>query len=226
MKRFSIAIVVVLFVFTNSSLFAQQAVSKTYRVSYKTVTEFEPLVRAILSNRGTLEISVGLNLMVVRDNPANLADIDSLFFYYDQPAEQFLVNIYLLLGSNDEKAVNSPDSVLIHELLDPLFSFTKYEELDKAYLRTEEKLATTFDLADGQFNVSFDMDYIRADSPLVRLRTFALSESIRQITGVIMRPVYVSSVEMPENQLQLFAAVRHEGSGKTLILLVSASRVE
>lgn len=225
MKRISIAIVAVLLVLTNSSLFAQQ-VSKTYRVSYKTVTEFEPLVRAILSNRGELEISVGLNLMVVRDNPANLADIDSLFFYYDQPAQQFLVNIYLLLGSNDDKAVSSPDSVLIHELLDPLFSFTKYEELDKAYLRTEEKLATTFDLAEGQFNVSFDMDYIRSDSPLVRFRSFALSESIRQITGVIMRPVYVSSIEMPESQLQLFTAVRHEGSGKTLILLVSASRIQ
>ena len=225
MKKFSLALVIVLLVLPSSSLFAQQ-VSKTYKVSYKTVMEFEPLVRAILSNRGVVQISEVLNLMVVTDNPVNLVQVDSLFAQYDQPAQQFLVNIYLLLGSNDENAVSSPDSVLIHQMLDPLLTFSKYEELDKAYLRTEEKLATSFDLAEGQFNVAFDIDYIQADTSIVRFRSFALSESVRQITGIIMRPVYVSSIEMPENQLQLFVAVKLESSKKTLVVLVSASRVQ
>lgn len=229
MKKCTDILIIVLIVLTGSTLFAQQAeqpVSKTYRVMYKTVREFEPLVRAMLSNRGEIEISEKLNLMVVRDRQASLAQIDSLFLRYDKPAQQFFVKIYLLLGSNDMKAVSSPDSTALRVLLDPLFSFARYEELDKAFIRTEEKVATTFDLAEGQFSVSLEVDYIPdADSP-IRFRRFEVNELIRDISGKTLKPVYMSSAEVKENVQQVFVAVKHEGTGKTLIIVVSASRVQ
>ncbi len=209
-------------------VFAQQAdepVSRTYPIRFKTVQEFQPLVQALLSNRGQIEASEGLNMFVVRDLPVNLDQVDSLFTHFDRPTQQFMVEIHLLLGSDDPEALSAPDSMQVHELLDPLYYFSKYEELDRAYIRTEENILTTFYFAAGQFNAALQVDYIAGANQPIRFRQFMLNESVRDISGLFLRPVYLSSGEIAENVKQIFAAVKHQQTGKTLIIAVTAHRI-
>ena len=220
--------VILLFVFLSVPSFAQQdeePVNKTYRIRFKTVQEFEPLVRSMLSNRGQIQTSGDLNVIVVFDRPAFLAQIDSLFYYFDVPAQQFMISIWLLLGSNDDKAQSVPDSTAIHEMLDSLYFYSKYEELDRVYIRTEEKIVTSFDLAEGQFNISLQVDYIPGAAAPVRFRQFILNELVRDISGTFLKQIYTSSGELREDDSQVFAAIKHETTGKTLILIVTASRI-
>ena len=228
MKRFIPYIFMMLSLCLSAASFAQQEeepVSKTFRIRFKTVKEFEPLVKAILSNRGQVKSSEALNIMVVIDRPSYLAQITSLLSEFDQPAQQFMIEIQLLLGSDDPKAQTVPDSMAIYELLNPPYFYTKYEELDRVLIRTEAKSLTSFDLAKGQFSIILEVDYIPdAESP-VRFRQLILSEYVHDISGKYVKPVYASSAELKEDTKEVFAAVKHEGTGKTLILIVTARRI-
>lgn len=228
MKRFIPYIFVMLSLCLSAPLFAQQEeepVSKTFRIRFKTVKEFEPLVKAILSNRGQVKSSEELNIMVIVDRPSYLAQITSLLSEFDQPAQQFMIEIQLLLGSDDPKAQTVPDSAAIYELLNPPYFYTKYEELDRVLIRTEAKSLTSFDLAEGQFSIVLDVDYIPDAELPVRFRQFTLSEYVRDISGKYTKPVYTSSAELKEDIKAVFAAIKHEGTGKTLILTVTARRI-
>ena len=228
MKHFLLYIFIMTSLFLGAPSFAQQEeepVSKTFRIRFKTVKEFEPLVKAILSNRGQLKSSEALNMMVVVDRPSYLARITNLLSEFDKPAQQFIIEIQLLLGSDDPKAKTVPDTTAIHELLDPLYTYSKYEELDKVYIRTEEKSLTLFDLSEGQFSIIFEVDYIPGTETPVRFRQFTLSEYLHDISGKYARPVYTSSAELKEDIKEVFAAIKHKGTGKTLILIVTAHRI-
>ena len=164
-------------------------------------------------------------MIVVRDLPLNLSQIDSLLTRFDRPTQQFMIEIHLLLGSNDPLPPSTPDSTRIHELLDPLFFFSKYEEIDRAYIRTEENILTVSDIAGGQFNVTFQVDYVEGSTAPIRFRQFILNETVRDISGQFLKPVYASSAEVDENVKQVFAAVKQQQTGKTLVIAVSARRI-
>ncbi len=117
------------------------------------------------------------------------------------------------------------DSTQVHELLDPLYYFSKYEELHRAYIRTEENIPTTFDFAAGQFNAALQVDYIAGANQSIRFRQFMLNESVRDNSCLFLRPVYLSSGEVEENEKQIFVAVKHQQTGKTLIIAVTAHRI-
>ena len=228
MLRFMRSTILILSILCSGNVLAQQAdepVSRTFPIRYKTIQEFQPLVQALLSNRGIIETSADLNMIVVRDLPLNLSQIDSLLTRFDRPTQQFMIEIHLLLGSNDPLPPSTPDSIRIHELLDPLFSFSKYEELDRAYIRTEENILTVSDIAGRQFNITFQVDYIEGSAAPVRFRQFILSETVRDISGQFLRTVYASSVEVEENVKQVFAAIKQQQTGKTLVIAVSARRI-
>ncbi|MCP4728165.1 MAG: hypothetical protein GY863_24210 [bacterium] len=227
-KRIYFIITILFILITASPLFGQGAddpVAKSYRIKYKTVQQFEPLIQRILSNRGEIEISDELNMVVVVDRPEFLTRVDSLVAYFDIPAQQFLIDLKLVEGSNDPEAVASADSAQLHGLLDQFYSFSKYEELDKVIIRAEEKTATSFFLAEGQYNISFQVDYLRGAASPVRFREFILNEVVTGVAGKITRPIYSSSAEIPENTLQVFSAIKQEKTGKTLILVVTVYRV-
>jgi len=226
MKRFLVYIILAVLIPAGAEIAAQQAeepVSKTYRIQYKTAEEFRPLVQAMLPNRGQVTMSADMNLLVVFDRPAYLAQIDSLFHNFDLPAQQFLVSIQLLLGSNDPEAIQSADSTELHEQLDQYYAFEKLEELDKVFVRAEEKAITTFDLAGGQFNIYMELDHIQFSDVPVRFRSFVLNEYVRDISGKFRKIVYSTSAEMREDMREILAAVKLESTGKTLILLVTVS---
>lgn len=229
MKRFPIYIipVVVLCLFAAASYAQDEAepLSKSYIIKHKTVEEFRPLVQAMLSNRGQVTVSESMNMLVVFDRPSYLAQVDSLFEQFDVPAQQFSVTIQLILGSDDPKAVQAPDSVLLHEQLDQFYSFSKYEELDKVLVRAEEKSETSFDLGAGQFNIMMDMDYIEGSGAPVRFRSLILSEYVRDISGKFLKPVYSTSADLRENVVEILTAIKLESMRKTLILLVSVSAI-
>ncbi|MFC1553499.1 hypothetical protein ACFL7D_02585 [candidate division KSB1 bacterium] len=227
MKKIKVSLtIIVIFIFCSIT-YAQEddPVSKAYKIRFKTAAEFEPLVKAMLSNRGIVSISEELNMIVVNDRPTYLSRVDTLFMSFDIPTQQFLVTAHLLLGSNDEKAVSSPDSVIIHELLDGYYSFQKYEELDKAFIRIEEKKSTSLDIGGGVFNISFDIDFIPGASAPIRLRRFELNEYITGVSGKIPKLIYSSPAELRENEISIFTAIKHESTKKTLILLLSAQRI-
>lgn len=226
MNRFQIYIfTLILLLSTGISIAQDDPVPKTYAVRYKTVKEFTPLVQAMLSNRGQIKASPELNMIVVVDRPAYLRAIDSLFYKFDRPAQQFMINIRLLIGTNDPDAVPTGDSTAMHALLDPMYFYKTYEELDKVFIRTEEKTVTSFDLAEGMFNITIDVDYIPgADSP-VRFRTFTLNENARDISGKYLKLIYNTSAEFQEDLLEVLAAFKIKSLGKTLIVLVSASLI-
>jgi type II secretory pathway component GspD/PulD (secretin) len=212
----------------NSPLFGQdedEPVAKSYKIRFKTVRQFEPLIQRILSNRGEFETSEDLNIIVVVDRPAYLTRVDSLVAYFDIPAQQFLINLQLVEGSNDPEAVASRDSTDLHTLLDQFYSFETYEELDKVIIRAEEKTATSFFLAEGQYNISFQLDYLPGAVASVRFREFTLNEVVTGVAGKTTTPIYSSSAEISEDTLQVFSAIKQEKTGKTLILVLTAHRL-
>jgi len=226
MKRFPVYIILAAVLFCSAPSAAQlpdEPVAKTFRVRYKTVAEFEQLVKTMLSNRGKIKTSPELNMIVVVDRPAYLSSIESLFRDYDRPAQQFMVTIQLILGSNDPKAVPAADSTALHEMLDPYYYYRYYEELDRVVIRTEEKTVTSFDLAESRFNVSLDVDYISGAQRPVRFRSLVLNEYTRDVGGKYLKPVYAASVQMEKDVREILAAVKLESAGKTLILIVSVS---
>ncbi len=204
---------------------ADEPVAKSYRIRFKTVQQFEPLIQRVLSNRGEIEISDELNMIVVVDRPAYLTRVDSLVAYFDIPAQQFMINLHLIEGTNDPEAIASPDSAQLHSLLDQFYDYTTYEELDKVIIRAEEKTATSFFLAEGKYNISFQVDYLRGAAAPVRFREFTLNEVVTGVSGKMTTPIYSSSAEIPENTLQVFSAIKQEKSGKTLILVITAYRI-
>jgi hypothetical protein len=228
MKRLKIVLAGVLVFSIVSMVFAQGAdepVSKTYKVRYKTVQVFEPLVKSMLSSRGTVTVSPALNMIVVRDRPSYLTQIDSLFLQFDKPAQQFLFSIRLLLGSNDPKAHSASDSTALHQLLDPLYTFSCYEELDKVYIHTEERSQTTFDAAGGQFSGTLVADYVRGAGAPICLRQFSLGEYIRDVSGKYLKPIYATTAQLQESIQYIFSAIKHETTGKTLIVLITARAI-
>jgi len=221
----------VVFIFTVSAVsvgYTQQSdepISKSYKIRYKTVEVFEPLVKSMLSNRGLVNISRELNTIVVRDRPSYIAQIDSFIVQFDQPAQQLLFTIRLLLGSNDPKAKSAPDSVELHQLLDPLYTFIRYEELDKVYIHTEEKSQTTFDCAGGLFSIVLSADYVRGAAAPVCLRQFSVNEYARDVGGKYTKPIYSTTAMLQENKQYILTAVKHETTSKTLIVILAAQRI-
>ncbi|MFC1555991.1 hypothetical protein ACFL67_02805 [candidate division KSB1 bacterium] len=227
MKNTIISLLLVLM--TTGTLSAQQGsddpVSKAYRLRFRTVNEFQPLVQAMLSNRGQITTSDDLNMMVVFDRPIFISQVDSLISYYDRPTQQFLLTFHLVQGTNDPEALEAPDSTLLHNVLDNLFSYDTYAVLDKAYIRVEEKSQTTFDLAEGQFNIQMATDYIRGAAKPVRFRSIVLNEYVRDLSGKITKPIYTGSAEMEENTIHMIAGIKLESTRETVILLVSVSGI-
>ncbi len=225
MKKLLYIIAVLLFLAGNLSaqvVDPDEPISKTYRLMYKTAKDFETLAQSLLSPRGELELSEDLNVLVVIDRPLNISRVDSLIHYYDLPAKQLMVEVQLLEGSNDPAAMATADSAEIHMMLDSLYNFETYEELDKVFIRVEEKLASTFFLAAGKYNISFYTDYVYGAANSIRFREFTLNEVLQGISGKVNTPIYTSSAEIPENTRQLFAAIKLERTGKTILVIVTA----
>lgn len=201
-------------------------IAKTYRVIYKTVEAFQPIIQSMLSNRGVIQTSPALNMFVVIDRQLYLDRIDSLITYFDVPAQQFLINIQLIEGSDNPNAISAPDSLNLHALLDSMYTYTTYSELDNVYLRVEEKISTELTMARGKYNIAIQIDYIPAfPQPLIRFRQLILNEVALGIAGRETRPIFITSAEVRENVREIFAAFREEKTGNTLILIVTVFRV-
>jgi len=202
-------------------------VAKTFRLRYKKVEQILPLVRTVMSNKGVVTTSEEFNIFVVKDFPPNIIQVDSLVSVFDVPAKQIFVSVRLLYGfdpepgSMDADIPTIPDSSEVKEILGQQYGFTKITEVDRGFIRTEEKSQTGLELGSGQYNVVIDIDYIPGNVNLVKFRTFAISEVVSSIQGKYMKPLINTSVEMADGTTELLAVFKKENTDKSLIVIVS-----
>ena len=115
--------------------------------------EAMPLVLALLSPQGTVELRPGTNTLVIRDSVASIARIVPLLRSFDHPARALEVAIWLVEGS-DRVAVSPPvpGPPLPGDLLVQLrryLPFARYDLLSAAQVRGEEGAQVSFDLPSG-----------------------------------------------------------------------------
>jgi len=227
-------IIIFLIVFLSTGFLSSQddfetPVAKTYKLEYKKVEKILPLLRTIMSNKGSVETSEEFNIFVLKDLPSVLIQVDNLVKTFDVPLTQVVISIRLLLGFNpeprsaDELIPSVSDSAEVSEFLGDRYSFRKITEVDKCYIRTEEKSQTSLEMAGGLYSVSLNVDYVSGARNLVKLRAFTLSEVVSSIQGKYLKPLVNTSVEMEDGATELLAVFERENSEKSLIVIISAS---
>ena len=229
MKKFIIILFVVLF--NTGASYSQvdfdTPVAKTYRLKYKKVEKILPLLRTIMSNKGVFQSSDEFNIFVLRDFPANLIQVDSLVAKFDVPLKQIFVSVRLLLGHNpdpnavEEEVPTISDFAEVGEFLGQQYSFSNIIEVDRCFIRTEEKSRTSLELGSGNYNVSFEIDYITGDINLVKFRFFEISEVVSSVQGKYLKPLIRTSAEMTDGSKELLTVFKKEQSEKSLIVIVT-----
>ena len=229
MKKLIICIIIVLFV--QRAGFSQVVdpetlTSKTYKLTYKKVAKILPLLASILSNKSVVNSSEEFNLLVIKDYPPNLALVDSLVAKFDVPLRQIAVSVRLLYGFNpdpssvDAETPTISDSTQIRELLGANYTFNKIIEIDRSFIRTEEKSRTNLELGAGVFNVAIDVDYIPGNPGIIKFRTFAVSEMISGIAGKELKLLINTSAELQDGTTELLTVFKKDD--KSLIVLIGA----
>ena len=230
MKKIVFLIVIVFF--STGLMYSQDdfetPVAKTYKLNYKKVGKILPLLRTIMSNKGLVETSEEFNVFVLKDLPSVLVQTDSLVAIFDVPLKQIFVSVRLLLGFNpdpssqDALVPSVSDSVEVREILGGRYGFSKITEVDRCFIRTEEKSRTSLELGSGMYSVSIDVDYVAAAADLIKFREFTLNEVVSSIQGKFLKPLISTSIEITDGTTELLTVFKRENSEKSLIVIISA----
>lgn len=198
----------------------EEMTSRSFAVHFRTVKEFIPLATAVISNKGTVTPNTSMNVMVIRDYPSNLDKVDSLLARFDQPLHQVRIITQLVFGSNvaDEELMLAYPQ--IDHLLADRYSFNRLELIDKGIIITEETSPTTFNLAGGDFAISFMPAYLPLLPPRVELRDFVITSIRKALAGEERRRLLTSSVSMAHGEEQIVGAMKFGNQGETLLVIL------
>jgi hypothetical protein len=197
--------------------------SRMFRIQHRLVQEFEPMVRSLLSKRGTMNTSPELRMILVNDLPANLAAIDSLITAYDQPKRQVQITIQLIMGTQAEDPQPLPEDMgFLGTLIEEQnYHFNAYDVLDQGVLLADDGSATSLALAGNRYAVAFALTTSLEPDRTIKFRNFRLIENQRSLRGTEQRELVATEFGLKDGAVELLTAARQDDEGKTLLVFIT-----
>ena len=224
-KIIKLVILTLLLVSYNSLTYSQirQPVTKSYKFKYRDSEDFILLVKALLSKKGTIQESKEMNMIIVKDYPANIEKVDSLISKNDRPLKQVVITIQLYLCSKVNDNPVEPRFSEIKKLTDGFYDFNTFERIDRCLITTKENSFTEFSFAGDAYSVSFTLDYIEEIEKIVKFRNFTLNEIDRTIRGSVRKKILETSSKILDGTITILSASKYKDTNKTLVVIVGAN---
>jgi len=198
----------------------QQVVSKSYKLKYRHTEDFIPLIQALISKKGKIQESKEMNMIIVKDYPANITQIDSLILKNDRSLKQVIVTVQLFLCSKVNDNPVPPEFSDIRKLTEEFYDFNTFEKIDKCLITSQENSSTSFVFAGEKYSLSFTLDYIEENEKVVKFRNFTLTEVDKDIMGKIERNIFETSSKIPHGTQTILSASKYKNTDKTLVVIV------
>lgn len=191
-----------------------------YAMRHQPAAEALPLVRPLLSRRGTVELQEGDNTLVVRDSRAAMGRIIPVLRSFDHPA--LALRLEILLVEAGPQAVSPPTTAALPaELLRglrALFTYESYEVLARSSLESREGEQVTYDLGE-EFRVAFRFGTVLASQRL-RLHDFQVS---RERAPAPAKALLHTNLNLWLERPFILGLTRGEGSGQALLVVLNCA---
>lgn len=153
---------------------------KAYRFAHQPAREALPLVEPLLSERGTVELQVGNNTLVIRDHPTVIGRLEPLLRKFDHPPRALPFEIHLLEAEpapeadRDENIRGLPPGLV--ESLGVMTRFNRYRLIADIELESREGEQVSYELGQS-YRVRFGVGTVLLDQRL-KLRGFEITRPI------------------------------------------------
>jgi len=219
-KTFILILLFSIFINYTSYPQLQQVISKSYKLKYRHTEDFIPLIQALISKKGSIQESKEMNMIIVKDYPANIIQIDSLIFKNDRPLKQVIVTVQLFLCSKVNDNPVPPEFSDIRKLTEGFYDFNTFEKIDRCLITSQENSTTSFVFAGEKYSLFFTLDYIEENEKVVKFRNFILTEIDKDIMGRIERKIFETSSKIPDGIQIILSASKYKNTDKTIVVIV------
>jgi len=172
---------------------------KAYRLTHQPAREALTLIEPLLSARGSVELRVPANTLVLRDHPSAILRIEALLREFDHPPTELVVEIDLLRAS----PASPEEDVLEHlrglppdlvETLKPLpmTRYVSYRLLAGIDIRSKEGEEVSYELGD-RYEVRFRIGTVLLEQRL-RLRDFTILERLGELDRTLFNSSTVNLI--------------------------------
>jgi hypothetical protein len=205
---------------------AEPDVVRVFTLQHRKAEEVFPVVRPLLTARGSIALQPALNTLTVRDAAVAVERIARAVGAFDVPPRGFSVSVALLRATTDPSPRAAPTPVAeqirgVGARLRKLFSFTEYTPLDEVVLQGLEGEPVSWSLG-GSYRIDFLLESGGRD--VVRLRNLVLSRVRHDEKGrETVRDVARTSINLRMNEPFVLGVGREEGGAAALFLVLSAS---
>lgn len=197
---------------------------QTYAYSFRhqTAEDALPLVRPLLSRRGTIELQPGGNTLVIRDTYAALGRIVPILRAYDSPPQLLDVEILIVRASNTPVLAPDPRKLppWLDERLRSLLRWDYYTVLAESSVSTREGAEVTQELS-GLYGLSFRLSSILGDDQ-IKLREL----KIWHARGSGDDPLLAATLNLWLDKPKVLGLASTESSEQALMVVLTCRRQE
>jgi hypothetical protein len=193
-----------------------------FTFEHQRAAEALPLVQALLSPRGTVELQAGTNTLVVRDSLAALARVRSALGAFDHPARAVAFDVQIVRADKGMISPAPQPSVLdpgLAQRLERLLRYKSYHLLARAHLATREGEEVAYDLAGG-YQVSFKLGTM-ADARRIKLHGFRITRRPVPPSRLPERELIHTAINLWREQPLILGLARDEGAPSALLVVLT-----
>jgi hypothetical protein len=193
-----------------------------FTFAHQRAAEALPIVQALLSPRGTVELQAGTNTLVVRDSMASLARVRAALTAFDHPARPVAFDVQIVRADKGTISPAPPPSVLdpgLAQRLERLFRYKSYHLLARARLATREGEEVAYDLAAG-YQVSFKLGTM-ADERRIKLHGFRIVRRPQPPSRLPERELIHTAINLWREQPLILGLARDEGAPSALLVVLT-----
>ena len=191
-----------------------------YSFRHQSAGEALPLIRPLLSARGSVEHQPGNNTLVLRDTLATLGRILPVLRAFDRPPRQFQVEVMILRASSAPEAHAGVEELpqWLEEKLRSLLRWDYYTLLARSGVEAREGEDVTHEIG-GLYRLSFHLGTLLADERL-KLEEFRFWRPRSDADEPLIEATLNLQLEKPK----VLGLADSESSERALMVVLTCSR--